>query len=70
MKAALLKKYFNFLDMLRESGEVNMWGASKNLDNRYACGRDEAREAHKLWVNTFDKDASLEERIKNAMKLI
>lgn len=44
---------FEYLDDLRESGTVNMFGSSLNLAEDLGMDRREAREWVKLWMETF-----------------
>lgn len=67
MSPAQLTKYFAFLDALRDSGSTNMWGASANVQRKFACGSTEAAEAHKLWMDTFDGETKLSERVLKAL---
>lgn len=47
------KKYFAYLDSLRESGEVNMFGAAPYLAKKFGLGRVEAREIVYKWIDQF-----------------
>lgn len=50
-----MKKYFEFLDDLRESAVTNMMGAGPYLQRRF--GIADKREAQKIvlkWMETFD----------------
>ena len=51
---------FVYLDMLRESGETNMWGASTYLKSEFGMDGKSAQSILSLWMDTF------EERHKNA----
>jgi hypothetical protein len=50
------EKYFNFLDNLRESGAVNMFGATPYLRKTFKkLSEDEAREILKEWMHTYSE---------------
>jgi hypothetical protein len=68
MSPVQLTKYFAYLDKLRASGKVNMWGASANLQSHFACGSTEASKAHGLWMESFSKEAKLSERVQAALE--
>jgi len=57
----LLEDMLNFLDDLRESGSVNMFGAPSVLRDMYHdnLSKNQSREVTKYWMLTF------EERHKN-----
>jgi len=51
------KKYFDFLEQLRESGETNMYGAAGNLQDTFPelrYDRKKAEEIHFAWIKSFD----------------
>ena len=48
-----LKKFYGFLDALRESGLVNMFGAAPILADTYGLTEKEARGVWSLWVDTY-----------------
>lgn len=52
------RKYFDYLDRLRESGETNMWGAVPYLQREFPeLGFDKAhaREIHSAWMKSFQE---------------
>lgn len=49
------EEVFAFLDGLRESGDVNMWGAGPYLVAAFDVKRDESHELLKEWMNTFPR---------------
>lgn len=68
-------KVFRFLDRLRETGATNMFGAAPyliqyvpHLVTIKGASKQEnekrAREFLQKWMNTFDKDLTIEERVK------
>ena len=48
-------EYFEFLDGLRESGEINMFGAPTVLQEVFDLGRHEARDVVAAWMKQFGK---------------
>lgn len=42
-----------YLDNLRLSGEVNMWGAAPHVANRFEMDITEARQVVAYWQETF-----------------
>jgi len=41
---------FIFLDKLRDSGKINMFGAPKILEESFGLSKKEAREVFKAWA--------------------
>ena len=66
LQAGELFEAFEYLDELRESGRTNMFAAASFLENEMCWDRREAREAVRLWMDTFGHDASLEQRVAKA----
>lgn len=54
--------YFRFLDALRESGAINMFGCFPYLIETFALERGEARAIAGEWMRTFDRESSVEAR--------
>jgi hypothetical protein len=50
-----MKEVFEFLEDLRESGEVNMFGAGPYLQEVFGMSRHEARKVLLSWMNEFGK---------------
>lgn len=50
-----LESYFEFLDMLRESGSINMFGAPRVLQEEFGLSKGEAFEIFKAWTEKFSK---------------
>jgi hypothetical protein len=48
-----LEEAYRFLDQLRRSGDINMFGAAPALDSLFGCGRDAARKILGSWMRTF-----------------
>ena len=53
-----MEDYFEFLDNLRESGQVNMFGAGQVLQEVYGMNRHEAREVVAAWMEQFGKETA------------
>jgi len=45
--------YFRYLDELRESGEINMMGAPRELQYEFEMDKAEARKIFGLWTKQF-----------------
>ena len=55
------KEVFCFLNVLRESGVTNMFGATEYILEEFPeIKKNEARELLKLWMNNFDDDGNYE----------
>jgi hypothetical protein len=50
-----MKKYFDYLVELRDSGVTNMWGAPPYLVRKFGITNKEADTIFLAWVKTFDK---------------
>ena len=48
-----LEEYFAFLDSIRESGKINMFGAAPVLQEVYGLNKREARDILLQWMDTF-----------------
>lgn len=48
-----MEDYFEFLNDLRESGQINMFGAAPVLQEVFGLGRIEAREVLAAWMESF-----------------
>ena len=56
MKTNEMETYFKYLDSLRESGTINMYGAAAYLAEMFDIdNRDEARTILKEWMRTFEE---------------
>ena len=49
----LQEKVNVFLDQLRESGAINMFGAAPYVSDAFGVSRNEARDLVKNWMQTF-----------------
>lgn len=50
-----LETYFAFLDIIRETGQINMFGAAPVLAETYGLTRQEARDILFKWMDTFSE---------------
>lgn len=50
-------KWNQILDDLRESGEINMFGAPRWLMDNYGLEKSEANEIFTTWTKTFEEDS-------------
>jgi hypothetical protein len=62
-----LTEVFEYLDELRESGEANMFGASPYVTRDLGYNSQEARKYVLLWMETFDDESTVEDRVKKAL---
>jgi len=47
------EEYFQYLDVLRESGVTNMFGAGPYLQQAFDLDRREARKVLSEWMNQY-----------------
>lgn len=47
--------YFLFLDQVRESGKINMFGAASVLQEVFGLDKAESRQILFEWMDTFGK---------------
>lgn len=55
-----MDEYFNYLDQLRESGAINMFGAVPYLQRKFpelASDRKRAGEILQAWMASYEEDA-------------
>lgn len=57
--------YFEYLDDLRSSGAVNMFGAAPHLAKEYDLEMTDARSVLRKWQHTFG-NGPLEDRVSEA----
>lgn len=50
-----MNKYFSYLDVLRESGVTNMFGAAPYLQQEFGLSRTEARKILAAWMDSFKR---------------
>ena len=54
MDEELKQEIFRFLDNLRDSGIINMYGAAEYVES-YGLSKLEAQDIHKEWIRTFSE---------------
>lgn len=52
------EEYFEYLNVLRETGVTNMFGASPYLEQAFGLDRKEARKVLASWMQSFDKETA------------
>ena len=58
--------YFRYLDELRESGEINMMGAPRELQYEFEMDKAEARKIFGLWTKQFSTAKNPEQYTQRA----
>ena len=61
-------EYFAFLDVLKESGETNMFGAGSYLQEEFNMNKYDARKILSAWMTTFGNSNSVDLRVEQALK--
>ena len=51
------KEYFAYLELLRDSGITNMFGAAPYLEEAFGLSRKEARDVLSSWMESYKSDA-------------
>jgi len=51
-----MEDFFEFLDALRESGSINMFGAPAVLREEFGLSKSESFEVFKAWTEQFNKE--------------
>jgi len=46
-------EYFEYLDLLKESGETNMFGAANYLEDEFGLKKSEARQILLEWMKSY-----------------
>jgi hypothetical protein len=54
-RMTLQEKVNLFLDKLRESGSINMFGAAPYVSEAFGVSKYEARDLVKNWMKTFEE---------------
>jgi hypothetical protein len=49
---------FRYLDSLRKSGRINMFGAAPYLAEAFCLSKNEAREVLRQWMESFNRGAA------------
>jgi hypothetical protein len=52
------QQYFNYLDILRETGITNMFAAPMYLVDEFGLNRYDARQITKEWMEQFEREKS------------
>jgi hypothetical protein len=50
-----MSQYYEYLNALRESGKVNMFGAAPYLQDTFGLDRKEARKILVEWMDSFKR---------------
>ena len=58
-KADFKQDVFNFLDGLRNSGKMNMFGAPTILQENYGLNRQDAMSIWKEWTEKFNENGTV-----------
>jgi len=61
-----LERAFEYLDDLRESGAINMFGARPYLAREMGIPLTEAGKILSLWMETYDGEKSVADRARTA----
>jgi hypothetical protein len=48
-----MQEYFSYLDVLRETGVTNMFGASPYLQEAFGLSRKESKDILSAWMKQF-----------------
>ncbi len=67
MNKEKLNTVFAYLDELRDSGDVNMLGATEKLIADFEMPEIEAKQFLQLWMDTFTLEDTLEQRVNKAI---
>lgn len=54
--AFVTDEHLEYLDELRESGDINMWGAPAYVEREFGVTSKEASEITSYWMRTFGKE--------------
>lgn len=52
------RQYYSYLNVLRDSGVTNMFGASPYLQEEFGLSRREAKEVLMSWMKSFSAEQS------------
>ncbi len=63
---AVTKEHFEYLDELRKSGAINMFGAPPHLAREFHLPKAEAIKIWGLWADTFDETKPVDQRVAEA----
>ena len=51
-----MNEYYEYLNALRDSGVVNMWGAGAYLQDKFGLSRAEARTIVIAWMKQYKSE--------------
>ena len=54
-----MNEYYGYLDALRDSGVVNMFGAGAYLQEQFGLSRSEARTILVAWMNQYSGEKTV-----------
>ena len=54
-----MNEYYGYLDALRDSGVVNMFGAGAYLQDQFGLSRSEARTIVIAWMNQYSGEKTV-----------
>ena len=57
----LEEEVMNFLNVLRESGVTNMFGAGPYVEEEFSIDKREARRILRLWMHNFNAESKYEQ---------
>lgn len=60
---------FDYLDKLRESGRTNMCGATAYVEGELGWPKNEAKVVTLVWMETFDGETSVEDRVNKILEI-
>jgi hypothetical protein len=55
------KEVMEFLNILRDSGATNMFGAAPYIEDEFGIDKREARRLLTLWMHNFNEEGNYEE---------
>jgi hypothetical protein len=55
------KEVMEFLNILRDSGVTNMFGAAPYIEDEFGIDKREARRLLTLWMHNFNEEGNYEE---------
>lgn len=55
------KEVLEFLNMLRDSGVTNMFGATPYIEDEYGLNKKESRRLLSLWMKNFNDEGKYDE---------
>jgi|TARA_R100001530_G_C4302033_1_gene150711 uncharacterized protein YciI len=52
------QEHLDYLDVLRESGQANMFGAGQYIRQEFGESKEAAREILKYWMDNFNEEGT------------